>query len=116
MTPYVIVDGSNVIVASGVVQSGNLDLIEVPKGCALHTGITATIGMTKQVLVNGTIVDTQEPLAPVTYQNQRMTAYPSIGDQMDMLWHAMDNGDMPKIEPFYSEILAVKQRYPKPSN
>lgn len=116
MTPYVIVNSDNVVVASGVVQDGNIDLVEVPQGCALHTGISATIGMTKQVLVNGAVVDTQEPLIPVTYQRQRMTAYPSTGDQMDMLWHAMHRGDMPKVEPFYSQILAVKQQYPKPSN
>jgi hypothetical protein len=33
-----------------------------------------------------------------------------------MLWHAMDDGLIPKIEPMYSEIKAVKEQYPKPSN
>jgi hypothetical protein len=116
MTPYVIVDTDNVLVAAGVVQPSNVGLIEVPEGCFLHVGISATVGLTKQVLVDGAIVDTKEPLIPVTYQRQRRTDYPSVGDQMDMLWHAMNNGDMPKVEPFYSDILAVKQRYPKPSN
>ena len=32
----------------------------------------------------------------------------------DMLWHAMDDGLIPKIEPLYSEIKAVKDKYPKP--
>ena len=33
-----------------------------------------------------------------------------------MLWHAMKDGTMPKVEPFFSQIEAVKARHPKPSN
>lgn len=50
------------------------------------------------------------------YIDQRRYAYPVLGDQMDMIWHAMDDGLIPKIEPLYSEIKAVKDQYPKPSN
>jgi 4-hydroxyphenylpyruvate dioxygenase-like putative hemolysin len=116
MTPYVITDSGNRIVASGIVQSQNTALVEVPEGCRIHFGITAALGSTKQMLVDGQVVDTQEPIFEATYQTKRMSDYPSVGEQMDMLWHAMNNGDMAKIEPFYSEILAVKQRFPKPSN
>ncbi len=65
--------------------------------------------------VNGKIVDA-ELIAPVTYQTRRQYNYPSVGDQMDMLWHAMDRGELPKIQPFYAQIKAVKDKYPKPSN
>jgi hypothetical protein len=47
-------------------------------------------------------------------QQARKRSYPSVGDQLDMLWHAMDDGVMPKIEPFYSSIKAVKDAHPKP--
>lgn len=50
------------------------------------------------------------------YDVQRVRAYPGIGDQLDALWHAMDDGRLPQIEPFYSDILAVKEQFPKPSN
>lgn len=43
----------------------------------------------------------------------RVVAYPPIGDQLDMFWHAMNDGVIPKIEPFYSDIKAVKDKYPK---
>ncbi|MBF8688051.1 MULTISPECIES: hypothetical protein [Pseudomonas] len=43
----------------------------------------------------------------------RATDYPAIEEQLDMLWHAMDQGTMPKAEPFYSTIRRVKQQYPK---
>lgn len=52
----------------------------------------------------------------LTVQDLRRRAYPSLSDQMDALWHAMHDGTLPKVEPFYSDILAVKERYPKPSN
>lgn len=49
-----------------------------------------------------------------TYGDYRRMGYPSLGDQFDMLWHAMDDGIIPKIEPLYSEIKAVKDKHPKP--
>lgn len=48
------------------------------------------------------------------YVYDRKAAYPSYGDQLDMLWHAMDDGVIPKVEPMYSQIKAVKEQYPKP--
>lgn len=53
---------------------------------------------------------------PPGYDKMRQGNYPPIGEQLDMLWHAMDTCQIPRAEPFYSEILAIKQRYPKPSN
>ncbi len=50
------------------------------------------------------------------YVEQRRAAYPSTVDQLDALWHAMDDGVLPIVEPFYSDIKAVKEQYPKPSN
>jgi hypothetical protein len=45
----------------------------------------------------------------------RRGAYPSIADQLDALWHAMDDGRLLKIEPMYSDCKTVKDTYPKPS-
>jgi hypothetical protein len=47
------------------------------------------------------------------YVTNRKDEYPSIADQLDMLWHSMDDGQMPRIEPFYSTIADVKKKYPK---
>jgi hypothetical protein len=59
-----------------------------------------------------------DELVPVAlpYTTRRRMAYPRIGDQLDALWHAMDQGTLPKAEPFYSDIKAVKDANPKPSN
>lgn len=47
------------------------------------------------------------------YRVQRRSAYPQIGEQLDMLWKAMDENALPRIEPFYSVIKGVKTKYPK---
>jgi hypothetical protein len=47
------------------------------------------------------------------YADQRRSAYPILGDQLDMLWHAMDVGVLPKVQDFYDAIKAVKDQYPK---
>ena len=50
------------------------------------------------------------------YSDMRRADYPPVGEQLDCLWHAMDDGILPKVEPFFSKILAVKQAHPKTSN
>tara|TARA_B100002019_G_C21202760_1_gene564943 strand:+ start:123 stop:305 length:183 start_codon:yes stop_codon:yes gene_type:complete len=49
------------------------------------------------------------------YQNDRMMKYPPIGEQLDMLWHAIDaDADLKvKFADFYNSIKAVKDAYPK---
>ena len=44
---------------------------------------------------------------------QRLRKYPPIGDQLDMLWHAIDNGTLNKTSDFYTAIKAVKDAHPK---
>jgi hypothetical protein len=46
-------------------------------------------------------------------QYQRDRVYPSLGDQLDMLWHAIDNGTLNKTSDFYTAIKAVKDAHPK---
>jgi hypothetical protein len=48
-------------------------------------------------------------------QYQRDRVYPSIGDQLDMLWHSIDRSDelKSKYYDFYEAIKAVKVKNPK---
>ena len=48
-------------------------------------------------------------------QYQRDRVYPSIGDQLDMLWHSIDrDGELKsKYYDFYEAIKAVKVKNPK---
>jgi hypothetical protein len=45
---------------------------------------------------------------------RRRATYPSIEDQLDMLWHGMNEDPSKRIEPFYSNIKTIKDTYPKP--
>jgi len=47
------------------------------------------------------------------YAERRAKDYPTVEEQMDMLWHGMHEGTIAKVEPFYSRIASVKERYPK---
>ena len=49
------------------------------------------------------------------YAEQRRYAYPPIGDQLDMLWHSIDQNPKLKSEyfEFYETLKAVKVKYPK---
>jgi len=48
-------------------------------------------------------------------QYQRDRVYPAIGDQLDMLWHSIDQNPKLKSEyfEFYEAIKAVKVKHPK---
>ena len=49
------------------------------------------------------------------YFIKRMNNYPPVGEQLDMLWHMMDNETIPgKGSDWYNAILAIKTTYPKP--
>ena len=48
------------------------------------------------------------------YAQRRVMEYPSVQEQLDMLWHGMNDGLVEKTEPFYSSIKAVKDKYPRP--
>ena len=49
------------------------------------------------------------------YAQQRKNAYPEIGDQLDMLWHSIDQNPelKQKYFNFYEAIKQVKVKYPK---
>ena len=77
---------------------------------------TAQIGATW----DGSIFSYTPPTPPAdtrTYDQKRATANPTIGDQLDMLWHAIDVGDWTaakvKTTEFYTALKAVKDANPK---
>ena len=60
--------------------------------------------------------EAQAKIVPTpAYVSQRKSAYPSIGDQLDMLWHSIDrDGELKsKYYDFYEAIKAVKVKNPK---
>lgn len=48
-----------------------------------------------------------------TYQEKRRAEYPLLGEQLDMIWHAIDKNELDKTSDFYLELKKVKDKYPK---
>jgi len=49
------------------------------------------------------------------YQRDRKEIYPSLGNQLDMLWHELNvSGSLTSNGNWFQSIQEVKQQYPKP--
>jgi hypothetical protein len=47
------------------------------------------------------------------YKDARRRAYPSIDEQLDHLWHDINNGTLNTQGQFYQALQLVKQEFPK---
>lgn len=54
-------------------------------------------------------------LDALNYIPGRMGMYPKISEQLDALWHDIDNGTLDKSGEFYTMLKTVKDSHPKPS-
>ena len=63
--------------------------------------------------IEAKMVELQEDYDAKQYQRDRV--YPSIGDQLDLLWHSIDQNPSLKSQyfNFYEAIKAVKVKNPK---
>ena len=60
------------------------------------------------------LLSLKAPLRTLRNKRDRMQSYPSIGDQLDMLWHMMDDEIVPgKNSEWYNRIVEVKNQFPK---
>ena len=58
------------------------------------------------------IQDYQANINTYNYAQLRAAEYPSIQNQLLMLWSSMDAGEIPKSAAFYTAIQAINQKYP----
>ena len=65
--------------------------------------------------IEAKMVEVQAEYDANQYQRDRATAYPPIGDQLDMLWHTIDKDILlqKRYFDFYQTIKKVKVKYPK---
>lgn len=56
----------------------------------------------------------EKELAATQYQRERSASYPPISDQLDMIWHAIDQGmPLDKTSAFYQACKSIKEKFPK---
>ena len=80
----------------------------------------------KVTIVKSNVDAAQAELDKLNYQTQRTgrdingsydTVYPNSGEQLDLLWHDIDDGKLgadAKTGGFYTRIKQTKDKYPKP--
>ena len=64
-------------------------------------------------IVDGELVLVEKEPVVLGYKLLRAREYPAIKEQLDMLWHAIDNDCLNKESDFYKELKKVKEKYPK---
>lgn len=62
---------------------------------------------------NDTLVLVEREPAVLGYKVLRAKEYPPIKDQLDMIWHAIDEDKLDKTSDFYLRLKAVKDEFPK---
>lgn len=48
-----------------------------------------------------------------THVERRALEYPALEEQLDMLWHAMNRGEIPKAAEWFDTIRQVKDTHQK---
>ena len=97
--------------------AGTVISIDDSKGAFDKDGNSVTLEQSK-IDTARTTLDAEA--AAVKYKTDRTTdgstTYAAIGDQLDLLWHAIDaDADLKgKFSAFYNSIKAVKDANPKP--
>ena len=70
---------------------------------------SADITQPTQEEIDAEVIRLQATYDAQAYARSRAAEYPSIGDQLDMIYHNGDGG-----ATFQAAIKAVKDKYPKP--
>ena len=60
------------------------------------------------------VVDTDKEAEAANLQYKDDRQYPSVKEQLDMLWHAIDTNTLDKTSNFYTSLKAVKAANTKP--
>ena len=50
------------------------------------------------------------------WKNDRLNLYEQLGEQLDKLWHDIDNGTLDKNGGWYKAIKEIKDGHPNPGN
>ena len=72
---------------------------------------SATDASGNDIVLDATLIDAEYNANQ--YARDRATQYAPLADQLDMLWHAIDQGIDLKQSDFYTGNKAVKDAHPK---
>lgn len=109
MKQFIYLDASNRVVET-MTMPNNTPLLERPGLLCIEVDDKVPLNT---VYGDSVVIDAPLMTSEADYRSKRRKAYPSIQEQLDMLWKAMNENTLPRAEPFYSTIKGVKDLYPK---
>lgn len=69
-----------------------------------------------EIEIKTKIAELEKEYARKAYQRKREPEYPTVTEQLDMLWHAIDSDSLDKNSDFYKSLKSIKDKYPKGNN
>jgi len=104
----------NIIDRHDAILSLNTNVVLINKeGAFDQDGNSVTLD---ESLITAEITRLQAEYDSKQYARDRATQYAPLADQLDMLWHAIDQGIDLKQSDFYTGNKAVKDAHPKGGN
>lgn len=91
------------------INMNNILKMDANEFSEIQNGIMSSDGDMSDYVANGNNWNLK-----LEFIKNRAESYPNIGEQLDMLWHAIDTGTLDKTSDFYTSLKAVKDTYPKP--
>ena len=64
--------------------------------------------------INAKVTELQTDFNNKAYQRSRAAEYPQLGEQLDKLFHDINNGTLTTSGDFYTALNTIKTKYPKP--
>ena len=77
--------------------------------------VYSNLKLNDETAVMPTEEEVNSKIAELQWEQNRKNGYPAIGDQLDMLFHAIDGDETLKTQfaDFHTALKAVKDQYPK---
>lgn len=107
---YFVYDGGGMIIATAFLE---------PEDAALQTNMTdieppLDIGKVPWFIKEEGRWESRDPVViDNTAIELRTRMYPPVGEQLDMLWHAMNRGEIPKAQGWFDAIKSIKDEVPR---
>lgn len=106
-------------VVEGVIVEGPQLLEEnnIPENWYLYEELPTVYGdnYDKNIIIDkkNKSVKVQVVVKHESYSKKRADAYPDVREQLDMLFHDMQSGNIPVATTFFNAIQEIKHKYPK---
>jgi hypothetical protein len=76
--------------------------------------VYSNLKLNDETAVMPTEEEVNAKIAELEWEQNRISAYPQLGEQFDKLWHDINNGTLDETGEFFTALKQVKDDNPKP--